>query len=51
MSVLASIAFMDSMMNANEDLILSCGRYSEKGTVDMLYKFIDNEFKIQISNQ
>lgn len=28
MSVLASTAFMDSMMSANEDLILNCGRHS-----------------------
>lgn len=43
--------FLDLNSDGVDEIILSCGRYSEKGTVDMLYKFIDNEFKIQISNQ
>jgi len=34
-----------------DEIILSCGQYSTKGTIDMLYKFVDDEFKIQISNQ
>jgi len=43
--------FFDLNNDKVDEIILSCGRYSEKGTIDMLYKFIDNEFKIQISNQ
>lgn len=43
--------FVDINTDGVDEIILSCGRYSGNGTVDMLYKFVDNEFKIQISNQ
>ena len=43
--------FFDMNTDGVDEIILSCGRYSGNGIVDMLYKFIDNEFKIQISNQ
>ena len=47
--------YINTILDLNDDgvdeLILSCGRYSENGIVDMLYKFEDNEFKIKISNQ
>jgi len=43
--------FLDLTNDGIDEIILSCGQYSTKGTIDMLYKFEDNEFKIQISNQ
>lgn len=43
--------FFDLNEDKVDEIVLSCGKYSEKGTVDMLYKFVDDEFKIQISNQ
>lgn len=43
--------FVDINDDKVDEIILSCGKYSENGIVDMLYKFVDNEFKIQISNQ
>ena len=43
--------FLDLNEDKKDEIILSCGKYSDKGTVDMLYKFEDNEFKIKISNQ
>lgn len=43
--------FLDLTNDGIDEIILSCGQYSTKGTIDMLYKFVDDEFKIQISNQ
>ena len=43
--------FFDLNNDNVDEVILSCGKFSDNGTVDMLYKFEDNEFKIQISNQ
>lgn len=43
--------FLDLTNDGIDELILSCGKYSENGTVDMLYHQEDNEFKILISNQ
>ena len=33
------------------EFILSCARYSDSGQVDMVYKYVNDEFKIIISNQ
>ncbi len=44
-------AFLDTNNDKMNELILSCGRYSTTGTVDMLYKFEEDSFKIAISNQ
>ena len=33
------------------ELILECSRYSVQEPVIMLYEFLDDEFKITISNQ
>ena len=47
--------FFNTILDTNNDgiyeIILSCGRYSDLGQVDMLYSFVNNEFKILISNQ
>ena len=43
--------FFDLNSDKIDELVLSCGKYSDNGTIDMLYKLVDNEFKIQISNQ
>ena len=43
--------FLDFNKDGVDEVILSCGRFSDNGTVDMLYKQENNEFKIQISNQ
>ena len=48
--------FFNTILDTNNDglyeIILSCGRYSDLGQLDMLYSFVDNnEFKILISNQ
>lgn len=44
-------AFLDTNNDDINEIILSCGRYSTNGTVDMLYKFEEDSFKIAISNQ
>lgn len=43
--------FLDTNNDGISEIILSCGRYSANDQVDMLYQYIDNEFKIVISNQ
>ena len=43
--------FFDLNTDGVDELVLSCGKYSDNGIVDMLYKFENNEFKIKISNQ
>lgn len=43
--------FLDLTNDGIDEIILSCGQYSTNGTIDMLYKFEETEFKIQISNQ
>ncbi len=44
-------SFFDVDLDNKYEFILSCGRYSVKQPVDMLYKFEKDEFKILISNQ
>ncbi len=44
-------SFLDVDQDNQEEIILSCGRYSIQETVDMLYKLENNQFKILISNQ
>lgn len=44
-------AFLDTNNDKMNEIILSCGRYSTEGTIDMLYKFEEDSFKIAISNQ
>lgn len=44
-------AFLDTNNDKMNEIVLSCGRYSTSGTVDMLYKFEEDSFKIAISNQ
>ena len=43
--------FLDINKDKTYEMILSCGRYSVEGQIDMLYQYKDNEFKIVISNQ
>lgn len=43
-------AFLDTNEDGISEFILSCGRYSNLKRVDMLYQFVDNQFKILISN-
>lgn len=43
--------FLDVNKDNKDEIILSCGKYSERGTTDMLYNYENNEFKILISNQ
>lgn len=42
---------VDTNSDGVYEFILSCGNYSTNGTINMLYKFIDDEFKIVVSNQ
>ena len=44
-------SFLDVDNDKNYEFILSCSRYSVSKPIDMLYDFVDNEFKIIISNQ
>ena len=44
-------SFLDVDNDKTYEFILSCSKYSVADTVDMLYKFTNNEFKIVISNQ
>lgn len=44
-------SFLDTNNDGVYEFILSCGRYSAQETVDMLYEFSDDNFKILISNQ
>ena len=47
--------FYHSFIDTNDDnvyeIILSCGQYSVEEQIDMLYQFINGEFKLLISNQ
>ena len=43
-------SFLDVNNDNTSEFILSCGRYSTAGVVDMLYEFRNDEFKIVISN-
>ena len=44
-------AFLDINNDKKYEMVLSCAQYSVSNTIDMLYEFVDNEFKIKISNQ
>jgi hypothetical protein len=44
-------SFLDVDNDDKYEMILSCARYSVNGTVKMLYKYDNGEFKIAISNQ
>lgn len=44
-------AFLDVNNDNIYELILSCGKYSSEKQIDMLYQYIENGFKIVISNQ
>ena len=43
--------FLDTNKDGVYEFILSCGKYSTSGRVDMLYQFQEDAFKILISNQ
>ena len=43
--------FIDTDDDGIYEIILSCGRYSASEQVDMLYHFVEGEFKILIYNQ
>lgn len=43
--------FIDIDGDNNYEFVLSCGSYSTSEATDMLYHFVDGEFKIIISNQ
>lgn len=44
-------SFLDTNNDGVYEFILSCGRYSNQQTIDMLYEFSEEGFKILISNQ
>lgn len=44
-------SFLDTNNDGVFEFILSCGKYSNQETVDMLYEFSEDGFKILISNQ
>lgn len=44
-------ALLDIDGDDENEFILSCARYSDSGQVDMVYKYVNDEFKIIISNQ
>ena len=44
-------AFIDTNNDNVHEVILSCGKFSADEQIDMLYQFINGEFKILISNQ
>lgn len=44
-------SFLDTNNDGIYEFILSCGRYSNQETVNMLYEFKEDDFKILISNQ
>ena len=44
-------SFLDVNHDHTYEMILSCGRYSIDGQIDMLYQFQDGAFKIVISNE
>lgn len=43
--------FLDVNNDGVYEFILTCGKYSKQGQIDMLYQWVDNKFKIVISNQ
>ena len=43
--------FIDTDADDIYEFVLSCGGYSTSKPIDMLYRFVDGEFKIIISNQ
>lgn len=43
--------FLDINNDKKYEMVLSCSKYSVSNTIDMLYEFVDKEFKIKISNQ
>ena len=43
--------FLDVNNDDKYEFILSCGKYSNQVQMDILYQFVENEFKILISNQ
>lgn len=43
--------FVDTNSDGIYEVILSCGKYSASEQVDMLFQFVDNNFKLLISNQ
>ncbi len=47
--------YINSIIDVNDDnkyeIVLSCSAYSIEGTIDMLYKFSNDKFKIIVSNQ
>ncbi len=45
------IAFLDADDDQVDELVVSCGQYSNLGRIDMLYNFDGEKFKILISNQ
>lgn len=42
--------FLDVNHDSSYEFILSCGYYSDTNRADMLYQFVNNKFKILISN-
>lgn len=44
-------SFLDTNKDGVYEMILSCGRYSNQETINMLYEFKEDNFKILISNQ
>lgn len=44
-------SFLDFDNDGTSEFVLSCAKYSNMGQIDMLYKYVDNNFKIIISNQ
>ena len=43
--------FLDVNNDQKYEFILSCGKYSNQVQMDVLYQFVENQFKILISNQ
>ena len=43
--------FLDVNNDNQYEFILSCGKYSNQEQIDILYQFVENQFKILISNQ
>ena len=43
--------FLDVNNDGIYEFVLSCGKYSKQEQIDMLYQYIDGNFKIVISNQ
>ena len=43
--------FIDTNNDNIYEVILSCGKYSTEGSIDRLYQFDENQFKLMVSNQ